>query len=92
MNVQELESTAATLGAHVLYGDLSPGQAAAVKKGETWYIVMSDDRGCESCRALTLAHELAHIMLGHTGNAFVGEVDQVQEDEAWCWAWRLVDD
>jgi hypothetical protein len=91
MNVQELESTAATLGAHVLYGDLSPGQAAAVKKGETWYIVMSDDRGCESCLALTLAHELAHIMLGHKGKGWNAQVDQ-EEDEAWCWAWRLIDD
>ena len=92
VNIKQLESRAATLGAHVIYStDLSPGTAAAIKKGHTWYIVMRDqDHGL--CKELALAHELAHIILGHKGNVLVDGEDRAQEDEAWCLAWRLIDD
>ena len=92
VNVKQLESRAATLGVLVMRGkELSPRHAAAIRIENRWYIAMSNQM-CECCQALILAHELAHIILGHEGNAFAGEVDEVQEDEAWCWAWRLIDD
>jgi hypothetical protein len=83
MNLHQLETRAATLGVTVIHSAQVPAEAggAAVKKNGRWYIVVSSLLE-DPDRTLTLAHELAHILLEHQGDRRYEEADLGQEAEA----------
>lgn len=92
MNLKQLEARAATLGVDLSYDDRCPlaARGLTIRIRDFWFILINPDLELRQ-RTLALAHELAHIILGHSGNVLSGLVDMNQEDEANWLAWWMVD-
>jgi Zn-dependent peptidase ImmA (M78 family) len=81
VNVQQLESLAEKLRVVLIHSPEIPARwgGAAVKQKGTWYIALS---ALLPDPSFTLAHELAHILLNHTGDRRFEEADPAQEAAA----------
>lgn len=84
-----LESLAACIGARIIYIHFpEPGGVVVRYKGR-WSIFLTYGMDTEE-HAFTLAHELAHILLGHKGVVFYDGPDLDQEEEADLLAGMLI--